>query len=155
MKLCTKCKVEKPPEDFYKSKSRPSPRMPCKVCFVENTTAYKKTKDLKEYLRIAAAKWRSSHPGYYANQYAILKARHPETLRTNWARKRANRRNAVPKWLTVEHKRQIKEFYKNCPQGYHVDHIVPIAGKNVTGFHVPWNLQYLTAEENIKKGNRV
>lgn len=58
---------------------------------------------------------------------------------------------ATPKWINIE---SICEFYANCPKGYHVDHIIPLNGENVSGLHVAWNLQYLPAKENIKKSNK-
>lgn len=59
--------------------------------------------------------------------------------------------NRIPSWANIE---AINDFYKNRPDGYHVDHIVPISGKNVSGLHVETNLQYLPALENLKKSNR-
>ena len=67
------------------------------------------------------------------------------------AKRRADKLNATPKWTNLK---KIKEIYKNCPRGYHVDHIVPLQGENVSGLHVENNLQYLTAKQNIAKGNK-
>jgi len=62
---------------------------------------------------------------------------------------------ATPPWLTREHLENIKQIYiKAKNSGMHVDHIVPLKGKNVSGLHVPWNLQIISASDNIKKGNR-
>lgn len=63
----------------------------------------------------------------------------------------ASKLNRTPPWADLE---KIKEFYSNCPEGYHVDHIIPLQGEKISGLHVLENLQYLPAKENLKKGNK-
>ena len=78
----------------------------------------------------------------------------PSVAAAKRAKRRAQQLKATPKWLTPEHWEQINKMYSERPEGYHVDHIIPLLGKNVRGLHVPWNLQYLPAEDNLRKTNR-
>ena len=78
------------------------------------------------------------------------------------AKRRSRKISALSGFNTVENLDQIKLIYEKCRDltretgvPHHVDHIVALQGKTVCGLHVFWNLQILTAEENIKKGNRL
>ena len=78
----------------------------------------------------------------------------PLKIRGNKAKRRASEIHRTPKWLTIKDLKDIKMFYENCPVGYHVDHIIPLQGKFVSGLHVLSNLQYLTPQENFSKSNK-
>ena len=60
------------------------------------------------------------------------------------------KRKQMPAWADEQ---KIKDIYANRPDGYHVDHIVPLQGALVCGLHVENNLQYLPAKQNISKSN--
>lgn len=69
-----------------------------------------------------------------------------------YARKAGLKRKLrVPLWADHE---KIDEIYRNKPDGYEVDHIIPLSGKTVSGLHVHNNLQYLPKQENRLKSNR-
>ena len=91
--------------------------------------------------------------------------RRPENIATRKAKKakrRCSKLQRTPKWLTKQDYIDIKTIYdlataKTKDSGYewHVDHIIPLRGKDVSGLHVPDNLRVIPALENLRKGNRL
>ena len=146
--VCTKCLIEKPLESFCRSSN---PKYPngrnyhCRVCRAEIQRQYRKTEAGKQAIR------RDNEKGLARKRKYATSDRGRKLHKAVEAKRRAIKLNATPSWADLE---AIKEFYRNCPEGYHVDHIIPLKGKTVTGLHVLANLQYLPAEENIRKGNR-
>lgn len=85
-------------------------------------------------------RYRKANPAYY-REYQTLRARKVK--------------QAKPAWLTEWDEFYIQELYDIAiKRGLEVDHIIPIAHKNVCGLHVPWNLQLLTVSENRQKSNK-
>lgn len=115
-------------------------------------------------------------PDAEARRSRKYKLSHPDKrkqIARDWGRrnkpKRAEatrRRNAArdmrtPPWLTDLQKSEMLQFYKRAADlkasglgSHHVDHIVPLRGANVSGLHVPWNLQVISDHENMRKNNR-
>ena len=66
----------------------------------------------------------------------------------------------TPMWLSPFDRLKIKCYYsvaamlaRNNKEPWHVDHIVPLQGKLVSGLHVPNNLQFLRGVDNVRKKN--
>jgi hypothetical protein len=68
----------------------------------------------------------------------------------------------TPAWINEIHKERMETQYKLASllskitgTPWEVDHILPLQGKIVSGFHVPENLQVIARTENRSKHNRV
>jgi hypothetical protein len=184
VKICGRCNQALPVSDFYpKTGGGQGVTGMCRTCIKSRQNEYHKANRessiirMRDYRSRTLARQRASDRQRYAeNPEARLKyvrewrKKHPDRARasynkwmeSNWhikyaigARRRANKINATPAWLSEEHHREIANTYKTCPTGYHVDHIIPLNGENVCGLHVPWNLQQIPAVENMRKGNKL
>lgn len=71
------------------------------------------------------------------------------------AARNARKNNAIPKWLKPFERKQILDIYAACPDGWQVDHVVPLRGELVCGLHVPWNLRAIPARLNSMKNNKL
>ena len=79
------------------------------------------------------------------------RAKYPKLKNAESKARRLKQAQRTPQWADL---RAIRDFYENCPDGMEVDHIVPLRGKTVSGFHVLNNLQYLPKMENRLKGSK-
>jgi len=109
------------------------------------------TEESKAASRKRCKKYRQTDKGKVSKKRYNQTDKGKVSSRVSAAKRRANKIMATPSWANLE---KIKEIYKNCPEGYHVDHIYPLRSKYVCGLHVENNLQYLPAKENCSKGNK-
>ena len=175
MKTCTHCHQEKPFEAFYtSSRHKCGYAAWCKVC--ESKRSKEKNQRNRE-ARIAKAKlWRDANKETFLNGIKMWRERNPgrhEQLMKEWAQRNKGKVNAkwmkrdaakksrTPSWLTQDEHWMIEQAYDIANKrkqlfgfDWHVDHIVPLQGKTVSGLHVPWNLQVIPAKLNQQKSNR-
>jgi hypothetical protein len=108
---------------------------------------------------------------YYENYEVVLEKQrifgrryskeNPHIYQIACAKRRAAKLNRTPIWLTEADHAEIKHIYEVAAKRtkktgivWHVDHIIPLRGKTVSGLHVPRNLKVIPASQNYRKGNK-
>ena len=95
---------------------------------------------------------RANNPQYDREYAATYRKLYPTKKNAMGAKYRSAKLQRIPAWADLG---AIQFFYECCPAGCHVDHIIPLQGKTVSGLHVENNLQWLPAAINCGKGNRI
>lgn len=168
-KICPMCGIEKDRSEYYKKGDTVSHA--CKPCSLikSKQNAHKYIGKYSDYQNAWKREQTKLNTPYNERRkelkkaiYDINKDKLNANRRKRWINdlncpaRKYNRhhhvKNNTPTWSEAS---QIHDFYRNCPAGYHVDHIIPLRGKidgrPVSGLHIISNLQYLLASENRKK----
>lgn len=169
-KRCLECEEHLPLDAFNKHKrQKDGLQQTCRVCqklyYKANKTSILEVQKVwieanKDKVSHHKKAWKSRNKDFVKNYNGSYRKANLPRYAFYASQRELQRKMATPCWLTEDHKQQIKSFYDHAAdcyavsgQKYHVDHIVPIKGKNVCGLNVPWNLQVLPSDLNEKKSN--
>lgn len=101
---------------------------------------------------------RLARPDLFKRRLQAWIAANPGRVVAHAAARRGSVQRATPPWADLKAIAAIYAEAARRQRGtgvrYHVDHIVPVQGRNVSGLHVAANLQILTQAENLRKHNR-
>ena len=126
----------------------------CAECQKQRTADWTKANPDKHFAYIKSEKRKQS-----VNKSS---RKHYQKNKAYYVAKDAKRRALELLATTPWGQERIQEFYSKAKEmealnpgiKYHVDHIVPLVGKNVCGLHNHFNLQILTEAENKAKANK-
>ena len=139
----------------------------CKTCAKAVTKAWTTanqvkvrvySEDHREKARATTRAWKLDNP---LKPKAWQQANKDKVNNAN-AKRRAAKLQRTPSWVADSEWQQfaLEEMYSATQDReritgvvHHVDHIIPLQGELVSGFHVVENLQVITAYENISKNN--
>ena len=115
----------------------------------------------KEKISARHVLWYQANKSKIKAQQQTYLANNPEKFRLKTAKRRARLLMRTPRWSSELNDLIIQEAYalavtRTTMTGvkWHVDHILPLQGKKVSGLHVGINLQVITAEQNFIKSNK-
>jgi hypothetical protein len=171
LKPCKSCKQEKPTSMFGAKVNAKDGLQPyCKPCAsayraqwnsankerkAERNAAYRLEK--REQILASKAIYRITSKEKVSLQQKTWAQKNKTTINAIAAKRRAALLNRTPLWAN---KSYVADFYRAAEilsRGgvqFHVDHIIPLQGNLVSGFHVENNLQILPAHINTSKGNK-
>jgi hypothetical protein len=160
MKSCSCCNIDKELTEFHKdSGKKDGVSYICKTCAKQRTKDWAKNNRAKAML--TWRNWQIKNKEKHAIFVKNWATKNPGKRNAITAKRRASKAKRTPAWLTELDWTEIKQFYKDAEYltqytgtKIEVDHIVPLQGKNVSGLHVPSNLQLLVRTDNRKKSNK-
>jgi len=165
MKICTRCKLEKPLSDFSPDKRISSGlQSRCKPCFAEivKQNRLKNPQAPRETVKRSTQKhydaklernnrYRAENPEKVFKWKRGDRQRNKHRIYANNAKRRA--KLIGDNSTEIKNLYALREFYEAMSLGekFHVDHIYPIAKG---GTHVIDNLQIIPAIDNLRKGTQ-
>lgn len=165
--FCTSCEMLKSVADFYVKDSGLPQRHTCKSCICTIAKAKRLARGWRKHVRTPEdfAKrhadnlqrlraWVAAHPERAKERRKAASQRFwersPERVLARTNLRRARSKHAISEgcenWIVA-----IYEVAQGL--GLTVDHVIPLNGKQVSGLHVPWNMQLLSKSRNSAKRN--
>ena len=112
----------------------------------------------KELCKLRTVEWQKKNKERHAEKCRRWKQKNKPHLAFKAMQRRKYAKIATPSWADMD---SIKLKYIEAHRmgllsgvPHHVDHIVPLQGKNVCGLHSPNNLRAIPASDNLRKQNR-
>ena len=160
MKYCPTCKTEKETLSFYTNKSKKDGlHSECKMCSKARKQGW--LKNNKDKAAVYDKEWQQSNKDKKSKNYKNWQQNNRAVVNAYNSSIRASKIKRTPLWLTEHDHKVIESKYAMAAwlsgvvdRDYHVDHIIPLRGKNVSGLHVPDNLRIIPAKDNLEKGNK-
>lgn len=164
MKICSTCKKEKDITCFHKNKiNKDGLQYQCKECRVSSCAKSFKniSEGLKQKRNLSSKQWKNNNKNYVKEYGKKYKEENRAKFNSLQKLRETCKRNQTPIWVDSEELFLIEETYdlarlreKVTGFKWHVDHIVPLKGKKVSGLHTINNLQVIPAILNLRKSNK-
>jgi hypothetical protein len=107
------------------------------------------------------AQWRAANREHLSEYGKAYRGANKALYNFLCQRRKIDLMHRTPKWLTSDDMWLMEQVYElarlrqQITGGeWHVDHIVPLRGKNVSGLHVPLNLRVIPRALNQRKANK-